>query len=418
MLAVKLLQDQNIEVGGVCFVSNFFGCEKARKAAEHLGIKLLEVDISEEVLALVKNPPSGYGKHLNPCIDCHALMVKSAAAYASLKISKSATPVKSEEGDILKAMAGKAGEFLQKGSMDLCNAIRENNEAGESFLVQQKCDDYKNGNDIVPLLHKERTGEVVINKYDFIATGEVIGQRPFSQNADALRRVEKLAGVEILRPLSAKLLPETEMEKQGLVVRGRLQDIQGRTRERQMELVKKFNIKEYESPAGGCLLTDPEFSQRLLVMLDNWPECDVNDVELLKNGRVFWFKTRVDANSEQINTNYAPVLVVIGRNQDDNEKLEKLAKKGDIMVELKEIMGPLTVVRNPKFQITNLKQIPNSKSQIASSLEIKVPEKLKMSELKIGEEKSEAEILQIAALLTGYYATKARGKKVKLEVRN
>ncbi|MDP3043195.1 MAG: tRNA 4-thiouridine(8) synthase ThiI [bacterium] len=345
MLAVKILQKQNIEVGGACFKSNFFGCEKAREPAEFLGIKLFEIDISEEILELVKNPPSGYGKHLNPCVDCHALMVK------------------------------KASEFLQKGSTAPRSAMRGDYGAGI---------------------------------YDFIATGEVLGQRPFSQNKDALKRVEKLAGVEILRPLSAKLLPETEIEKQGLVVRGKLLDIQGRTRERQMELAEKYNLKYYSAPAGGCLLTDPEFSQRLLVMLDNWPECDANDVELLKYGRVFWFKTRMDTNKKRIppgGTNHEWVLAVVGRNKEDNENLEKLAKKGDVMLELEEIMGPLTLVRNYKLQITN-------------DFEIEIPEKLKMSELKMGEEKSEEEILQIAALLTGYYATKARGQKVKIKIIN
>jgi tRNA U34 2-thiouridine synthase MnmA/TrmU len=338
MLAAKILQKQNIEVDGVCFKSNFFSCEKARKAAEHLGIKLIEVDISEEVLNLVKNPPSGYGKHLNPCVDCHALMIK------------------------------KAGEFLRN------------------------------------------------REYDFIATGEVLGQRPFSQNKDALKRVEKLAGVEILRPLSAKLLPETGMEKQGLVIRGKLLDIQGRARERQMELAEKYNLKYYSAPAGGCLLTDPEFTQRLLAMLENWPECDTNDVELLKYGRVFWLKTRMNTNKKRIYTNHEWVLVVVGRNQDDNENLEKLARKGDVMIELEEIMGPTAIVRIFNFQFSISNEFSISNFQFPKILEIDVPEKLMMSELKLGEKKSEAEILRIAGLLTGYYATKARGKKVKIKI--
>ncbi len=322
MLAVKILQNQGIEIDGICFKSNFFGCEKARQAVENLGVKLFEIDISEEILELVKNPPNGYGKHLNPCIDCHALMIK------------------------------KASELMKKA------------------------------------------------EYDFIATGEVLGQRPFSQNKDALKRVEKLAGVEILRPLSAKLLPETEMEKQGLVIRGKLLDIQGRTRERQMELAGRYNLKNYAAPAGGCLLTDPEFSQRLMIMLDNWPECDANDVELLKHGRVFWVNTRTKQND----TNKTKILIVIGRNMEDNENLEKLARKGDVMIELEEIMGPLALIRISNFQFPK-------------NLEIETPDKLKMSELKLGEEKSEEEILRIAGLLTGYYAVKARGKKVKLELR-
>jgi len=336
VLAVKLLEKQGIEVRGVCFESCFFGCEKAKISAEEIGLKLPArnaslrlrndaggevINIDKEILEIVKNPPNGYGKNLNPCIDCHSLMARLA------------------------------GEFAKK------------------------------------------------NDYNIIATGEVLGQRPFSQNKEALKRVEKIAGLEILRPLSAKLLPETEYEKNGLVNRGRLLDISGRSRERQLDLVEKYNLKNYATPAGGCLLTDPEFSQRLLKMLEFWNECDSNDIELLKNGRVFWFNL----------TRNKKVLAVIGRDEKDNNNLEKLVKKGDVMIELKEISGPLTVVRNYKSQDTNHKQILNSKLQITN--------KLKMGELRLGEEKSEEEILNIAGLLTGYYSVKARGKKVNLIIK-
>ena len=377
ILAVKLLQVQGIEVNGVCFESNFFNCEKAKKAAEELGIKLKIVDISKKLLEIVKNPLSGYGKHLNPCIDCHSLMIKKAGEYL--------TP----QPPFLSALSD--GVKIRRG--------------GESRFSGRR------GRDSI------------------LATGEVLGQRPFSQTKEALARIEKLAGKEILRPLSAKKLPETVYEKQGLVNRGRLKDISGRSRDKQMELAEKYGLKNYSSPAGGCLLTDPEFSQRLLVMFEKWPECNTNDVELLKHGRVFWLtpstpknaKKRQDANKCQ------KVLIVVGRHKEDDERLEKLAKQGDIVVELEEIAGPLTLVRNSKFQIPNNKprniatrqrgrQISSSKFQVPNSLEIEVPWKLKMSELKLGEEKSEDEILQIAGLLTGYYAVKARGKKVKIEV--
>lgn len=320
MLAAKILMEQGIDVTGICFTSNFFSCNKAKEAAKNLEIDLKVVDISKEVLELVKNPPSGYGKNLNPCIDCHALMIRSATT---------------------KATADKSG------------------------------------------------------KYDFITTGEVLDERPFSQNRQALARVEKLAGVEVLRPLSAKLLPETEIEKQELVNRKRLLDISGRSRARQMELAKKYGLDKYPSPAGGCLLTDPEFSSRLMKMLDYWVDCDTNDIELLKNGRIYW-----------VTTNYGRILIVIGRNKDECEKLEKLKQKADIMVELVEEMGPTTIIRG----------IRNQKSGIRN-LEISVPKELKMSELRLDEEKDQHEIINLASLLTGYYATKAREKKVKLGVR-
>ena len=325
MLAVKILQDQGIEVEGICFTSIFFSCNKARQAAESIGLQLKIVNISEELLEIVKNPPSGYGKHLNPCIDCHALMVKSAFA--------------------------------------------------------------------------EATADKKAKGYGFIATGEVLGQRPFSQNSQTLKQVEKLAGVEILRPLSAKLLPETKAEKRKLVKRGRLMNISGRSRVKQMELAKKYKLKGYATPAGGCLLTDPEFSQRLMKMLDYWPKCTTQDVELLKYGRVFWL-TQKD-NSQK-------VLFIIGRHKKDNEKLEKVAQKGDIVIELKEIVGPTTVIKTKN-------QKPKTKNN--KIIELEVPNKLKMSTLKLGEEKEADEILEMAGLLTGYYATKARGRKVKLEMK-
>ena len=345
MLAVKLLQIQGIEAGGVCFTSNFFNCEKAKKAARELNIKLKIINISEKMLELVKNPPSGYGKNLNPCVDCHALMVKLAGKYLTPQ-----PPLLIRRG----------GEFRFSG----------------------------------------RRG-----RGNILATGEILGQRPFSQTKDALARVEKLSGKEILRPLSAKLLPETKYEKQGLVDRGRLLNVRGRSRERQMELAKKYGLKEYLAPAGGCLLTDPEFSQRLLVMLEKWQDCDINDVELLKYGRVFWLKKRISTILERINTNHEWVLTVVGRHKEDNENLERLAKKGDIMIELKEMAGPLTIIR--KLEIGNWK---------FGDLKIEVPEKLKMSELQFGEEKNENEILKIAGLLTGHYSVKSRGKKVNIKI--
>jgi len=343
MLAAKILMEQGIEVTGVSFISCFFGAAKAEKAAQQLGIELKKIDFKKEHLEMVKNPASGYGKCLNPCIDCHALMIK------------------------------KAGEYLTSQP---------------------------------PLLIRRGGGRG--RGYDFIATGEVLGQRPMSQNGGALERVKKLAGVEVLRPLSALLLPETEIEKKGLVDRKKLLDISGRSRERQMELAKKYGLKNYPSPAGGCLLTDPAFSQRARQMIKNWPKCRPEDIELLKYGRIFWLDTR----KERINTKgtkLLPILVVVGRDKEDCEALEKLARKGDIIMELEEVKGPLTVVRNPNVKIQMSNKIPISNIQI--------PKEMDVSKLELEEIKTEEEILRLAGLLTGWYATKARGKTVKLEVR-
>jgi tRNA U34 2-thiouridine synthase MnmA/TrmU len=317
MLAAKILMEQGIEVIGASFISCFFGADRAEKAARQLGIKLKKVDFKKEHLKMVKNPPSGYGKFLNPCIDCHALMIKLAG-----KITE-------EEG------------------------------------------------------------------LDFIATGEVLGQRPMSQNKTALRRVEKLAGAEVLRPLSAKLLPEINIERKGLVKRAGLFDISGRSREKQIKLATKYKITEYPSPAGGCLLTDPIFTSRAQEMLQKWPECEPSDMELLKYGRIFW----ADKN-----------LIITGRSEKENNILEKLAKKGDMLVILEDMMGPLTLVR--------ILELPNSKiSKNFLALELKIPKELDSDKLKLEKIKNKEEILRLAGLLTGWYATKARDKVVKLNIK-
>jgi len=172
--------------------------------------------------------------------------------------------------------------------------------------------------------------------YGFIATGEVLGERPMSQHLRALKLIEKETGLEdkILRPLSAKLFPETEAEKNGLVDRKKLYAISGRRRIPQMDLAKKYGLKNYPSPAGGCLLCEKEFTKRFKQMLENFNILDENNVELLKLGRHFW-----SDNS----------LVIIGRNQEENQKLEKLARKNDILIELEDIPGPTVLIRGKKI---------------------------------------------------------------------
>jgi tRNA-specific 2-thiouridylase len=186
------------------------------------------------------------------------------------------------------------------------------------------------------------------------------------------------------------------MEKGGLVNRGRLLNIRGRSRERQLELAEKYGLDGYATPAGGCLLTDPEFSDRLLKMLEYWPDCGRNDIELLKYGRIFWLKEKSADNAARA------VLLVVGRDERDNGNLEKLAQKGDIMVELKEETGPTSLISG--LETGDAKPV----------LEMDIPEKITLSKLKLDEAQMAGEIIDISALLTGYYAVKARGRRVKL----
>ena len=103
---------------------------------------------------------------------------------------------------------------------------------------------------------------------EIIATGEVIGQRPMSQIPSAMKTIDEALGFEILRPLSAKVLPETSFEKKGLVDRKKLLGIRGRGRKEQMELAEKYKIK-YPMPGGGCFLCEKEPMLRLKHLLEN-----------------------------------------------------------------------------------------------------------------------------------------------------
>jgi len=140
------------------------------------------------------------------------------------------------------------------------------------------------------------------NNIEIIATGEVLGERPLSQTSKALKLIEKEAG-EILRPLSAKLLPATSWEKKGLIDRNKLLDIQGRSRKKQIELAKKYKIS-FPSPGGGCLLCEKEYCKKLKQLLNK--KISYNDIKLLSIGRHF-------ENSS----------IILGRNQEENSILEK-----------------------------------------------------------------------------------------------
>jgi tRNA-uridine 2-sulfurtransferase len=169
---------------------------------------------------------------------------------------------------------------------------------------------------------------------DFVITGEVLFQRPMSQNNRALHIIEKETGMEckVLRPLSAKHLPPTEAENMGLIKREKMGDIKGRSRKGQLALAKQFEISEPPNAAGGCLLTDPGFSKRVKDIMDH---CDdiptLNDIELLKVGRHF----RISRDAK----------FVVGRNKDENEVIKALATNGDLIMEVMDYVGPTCILR-------------------------------------------------------------------------
>lgn len=173
----------------------------------------------------------------------------------------------------------------------------------------------------------------------FVISGEVLGQRPMSQHKQALKIIEKESGLEglVVRPLSAKLLPETIPEKQGWVARDKLLNFNGRTRKPQIHLAKEFELKDYPCASGGCLLTDPQFAKKVKDLL-SLGELNLSNVELLKVGRHF----RLSANAK----------LVVGRDEKENERLINLTKDGDYLFMPAEIAGPTVLGRgtfNPEL---------------------------------------------------------------------
>lgn len=235
MLAVRVMQEQGIEVEGVNFFTGF--CveghthairkkDKNKKkrnnalwCAEQLGIKMNIVDISQDYKDVLLNPKHGYGANMNPCLDCKIFMVNQA-----------------------QLMLNKARELAGDGG------------------------------------------------FDFIITGEVIGQRPKSQRKETMPVIARESGAEdrLLRPLCAQNLAETLPEREGWVNRDELHDFSGRSRKPQMALAEKFGFEEYAQPAGGCcFLTDESYSRKLVDLWEARGERDyeLDDIMMLKVGR-------------------------------------------------------------------------------------------------------------------------------------
>jgi tRNA U34 2-thiouridine synthase MnmA/TrmU len=168
---------------------------------------------------------------------------------------------------------------------------------------------------------------------EFIISGEVLGQRPMSQHGPALRTIEKESGLvgKIVRPLSAGLLPETDPEKEGLIKRENLGMIRGRTRRNQLDMAKEYGIENPPNAGGGCLLTDPQFGVKAKDLFEHTETPTINDVDLLKIGRHF----RLDEQTK----------FVVGRNKDENEMIKAIALPGDILLEARDHVGPISILR-------------------------------------------------------------------------
>ena len=265
ILATELIRRQGIEV--ITFnVKTPFGIPKkdgsseATQAADQLKVPLKVLCVDQDYLRMLRKPKHGYGKNLNPCVDCKIFILKKAKKYAK--------------------------------------------EIGAAFLF----------------------------------TGEVLGERPMSQHGPALKVIAEESGLKgrLLRPLSAKLLPETIAEKKGLVDRKKLLSIQGRSRKPQFELAKEYGITTYPSPAGGCLLTCEEYSKKLRDLFENKKHLSMEDIALLRVGRHF----RLGKNK-----------IIVGRNEAENKFLTTNKMRSDFYFELSEVVGPTTLLQGPKTKV-------------------------------------------------------------------
>lgn len=254
MLAVCVLREQGCQVEAVVFDSPFFNTDQARRSAEAIGVTLHVPDFTADITGLLDNPRHGFGRTMNPCIDCHALMIR-------------------------------------------------------------------------------RAGEIVREKgWNFVATGEVLNQRPMSQNRHSLAIVASTSGcAEILvRPLSALLLDETRPEREGLIDRSRLLALSGRGRSAQIALAEKFGIGTFPAPAGGCLLTEGLFCSKLRDLQLHEGLENRRDLRWLRLGRHF----RLPDGAK----------CIAGRDAEDNDRLQREAGPGNIVLHPVAVPGPTVVL--------------------------------------------------------------------------
>jgi tRNA U34 2-thiouridine synthase MnmA/TrmU len=270
LLAVAVLKSLDVDIAGLHYLNGFgagslrqrvcermpveeIAADKKERLESMLSIPVRVIDVSGEFLEVLRSPRFGYGKNVNPCIDCRIFLLS------------------------------KAREIMET----------------EGF--------------------------------DFVFTGEVLGQRPMSQHLRAMRQVEKESGLtgRLLRPLCAKLLKMTEPESEGLIDREKLLDIQGRSRKRQMALAEEFGIKDYATPAGGCTLTDENYARKYLDLAGHTREITCEDTVMLSMGRHLRLSDTVK--------------IVVGRHELENDYLE--SEWGEkIQLTTLDHPGPVTVV--------------------------------------------------------------------------
>lgn len=261
-LAILIMVNCGVKIEALHFNTDLVPDENSQQlltslqgGAERYGYSFRSIHLGDKFLDIVKNPRHGYGKNMNPCIDCKILMLREAGAY------------------------------MQK------------------------------------------------TKADFVITGEVLGQRPMSQMRPTIELIEKESGLhgKIVRPLSGQLFEPTIPEQVGLIKREWLLGISGRSRKEQLALATKLGVVSYATPAGGCCLTDPNYSRRLRDLMAFLGTFDTNDIFLLSVGRHFRLNERVK--------------LIIGRDENDNKAIERLVRPDDCVFEVADVGSPVGLLR-------------------------------------------------------------------------
>lgn len=232
-LAIRILQRQGVEIEALNIRTTFSCCKTpAAQAAAQLGVRLTVLSVADDYVELIRQPMHGYGKGMNPCLDCRIYMAQMARRF-----------------------------------MDEVGAC-------------------------------------------VVATGEIQGQRPMSQKRRDLDLIARCSGLKgrLLRPLSAKLLPATIPELEGVIDRERLYDFCGRERTPLAELAQQLGVSSIPQPSTGCALTELTFAPRVRDLLEYQPAATRAHFELLSIGR----HLRIDPRTK----------VVVGRDAQENAWLE------------------------------------------------------------------------------------------------
>ncbi|MFC2061001.1 asparagine synthase-related protein [Elusimicrobiota bacterium] len=259
-IVTHMMKEQGLDLLCVHFSSPFCTCNSgcgnknfAKETADKLDLKFKIQFMGEDFLKIVANPKHGYGKNMNPCIDCRIYKFK------------------------------KAKEIMEK--------------EGAKFII----------------------------------TGEVVGQRPMSQYKRVMRLIEKESDLEglVLRPLTSGLLNPTLPEKNNWVDSKKLLSINGRSRKEQLKIAEKYNLsaEDYACPAGGCRLTYKEYSSKIQDLIKFKKGLSLRDVNYLSKGRHFRISEKFK--------------VIVGRNKEENEILNRMANHGEVKLWAKDYNGPL-----------------------------------------------------------------------------